>query len=202
VLLDAGEEADLVVVGSRGRGGFSGLLLGSVGQAVVHHATTPVAVIRPESPLPDDGDVVVGIDGSEPARAALLWAAGEAITRGARLVVVHAWWTPVAVPPAGMVVAPFDSEEFEQSSERLLHETVEGVLSRLDQHPREVELLALEQPAANALVERAKGASLVVVGSRGRGGFAGMLLGSVSQQVLHHAHCAVVVVPHPPDEAA
>lgn len=197
VLLEESSGADLLVVGSRGRGGFAGLLLGSVSQQCIHHTHRPVAVI-PETALPPGNeDVVVGVDGSDTSWGALRWAVDEAARRGARLAVVHAWSTPYAVPPGGIGIAPIHHQDFVDQSERLLHEMVDGTLARAERRPVDVELLPIEEPAAPALLHRAKGAGLLVVGSRGRGGFAGLVLGSVSQQCLHHATCAVVVIPPP-----
>lgn len=196
-LLDESATADLLVVGSRGRGGFAGLLLGSTSQQVVHHAKRPVAVVPAGAPRPDQRDVIVGVDGSEGSARALHWAIDEAAVRGARLSVVHGWWTPYPIPPAGLGLAPANPDEFTEQSLGLLHEMVDGALTRAPRAPADVELLPIEEPAAPALLDRAVDAGLLVVGSRGRGGFAGLLLGSTSQQVVHHARCAVVVVPHP-----
>lgn len=195
-LIERASDAELLVVGSRGRGGFAGLLLGSVGQQCVHHASGPVAVVPATAPLPADGDVVVGVDGSAASWAALHWATDEAARRGARLAVVHAWWTPYAVPPMGIGMAPLHREELLEESRRLLHEMVDGTVERAERRPPDVELLPIEAPAAQGLLDRSTGAGLLVVGGRGRGGFTGLLLGSVSQQCLHHAGCAVVVVTH------
>jgi len=196
VLLERAAEADLLVVGSRGRGGFASLLLGSVSHQCVHHATSPVAVIPASAPLPSADDVVVGIDGSVGARDALRWAADEAATRAARLSVVHAWSVPYAVPLGGFGVAPTDPTEVAQWSRQLLHEVSDAVLDAATRKPSDLELLSVEEPTAQALLHRAKDAGLLVVGTRGSGGFAALLLGSVSQQCLHHSTCAVVVVPH------
>lgn len=196
VLLEQAADADLLVVGGRGRGGFTGLLLGSVSQQCVHHARTPVAVVPLTAPLPGTDDVVVGVDGSAGSWLALGWAVDEAAIRGARLSVVHAWSTPYAVPPGGIGIAPLHRRDFLEQSQRLLHEMVEGTVVRAERRPPDIELVPIEEPAAPALLHRSKGAGLLVVGSRGRGGFAALLLGSVSQQCLHHATCAVVVVPH------
>jgi nucleotide-binding universal stress UspA family protein len=201
VLLEQAADADLLVVGSRGRGGFAGLLLGSVSQQCVQHARHPVAVIPSSAPLLPSGevaslDVVVGVDGSEGSWTALRWALEEAGLRGAQLAVLHAWSTPFAVPPGGIGVAPMRRKDFVEQSERLLHDMVDGTVARADHKPPVIELIPVEEPAAPALLHRARGAGLLVVGGRGRGGFAGLLLGSVSQQCLHHAPCAVVVVPH------
>jgi nucleotide-binding universal stress UspA family protein len=194
VLLERLEEADLLVVGSRGHGGFVGLLLGSVTNQCIHHATGPVVVVPPSAPLPGTGEVVVGVDGSEAAWAALRWAIEEAGAHGARLSVVHGWWTPVPVPPVGIAITPTDREAFEAETRRSLRDLVDDAVAQAPTPPADVELLPVEQPATQALLERSKDADLLVVGSRGRGGFRALLLGSVSHQVLNHATCAVAVI--------
>lgn len=135
--------------------------------------------------------IVVGIDGSDTARQALQWAVAEAQVRDAALEVVHAWHTPaVAGYP---YVAGFDPEDFEE----IAHATVETTLAGVDTtgltHP--IERIVRQGGAASALLSAAKGADLIVVGSRGRGGFAELLLGSVSHQLAQHADCPVVIVP-------
>lgn len=196
VLLERASDADLLVVGSRGLGGFTGLLLGSVSQQCLHHTRRPIACIPANAALPGTGDVVVGVDGSEGSWAALRWAIDEAGRRGARLAVVHGWATPYPLPPGGVAVAPLHESDFRGRSLQLLHEMVDGTVARAERRPAEVELLPVDEPAAPAVLQRAKGAELIVVGGRGRGGIKGLLLGSVSQQVVHHAPCAVVVIPH------
>jgi nucleotide-binding universal stress UspA family protein len=195
-LLGAAEDAELLVVGSRGRGGFAGLLLGSVSRRCLEYAPCPVAVVPPGWEPDGDGRVVVGIDGSQPSYRALHWAVNEAVSRNARLDVVNAshYHLPVA-PPFGLIVAA-DRDELDKASRRLLEEMVGGALRRGEARPPDVELIASPSSAARALLETADGADLLVVGSRGRGAFRGMLLGSVSQQCVHHARCPVVVV-HP-----
>ena len=123
---------------------------------------------------------MVGVDGSPGSLAALRFAAAEAGLRGARLRVVHAWTVPLAValPEPAVLGQPIIPEpEFEEVRAALL----------------------AEGTAAHALVQAAEGADLLVVGSRGRGGFKGLLLGSVSQQCAHHAPCPVAIVPSPRD---
>jgi nucleotide-binding universal stress UspA family protein len=197
-LLDAAKGADMLVVGSRGRGGFAGLVLGSVSQQCVQHAGCPVVVVRREH-LPADAPpkeeamerIVVGVDGSENARAALHWALDEACLRNAAVDVVYAWHMPYLDGyPYGVVdVHP---GEFERDARQLLDKIVGGVDST---GVPAVEPILICDGAARALLDTAKGADLLVVGSRGRGGFTGLLLGSVSQQVVHHAPCPVVVIP-------
>ena len=135
------------------------------------------------------GKIVVGIDGSKSAEAALHWALGEARLRGARLEVLYGWHIPylAAMPTAPPVI---DRGELQREAEHLLADT----LASADTNDVEVVAKAVASPGAMALIERSGDADLVVVGSRGRGGFAGLLLGSVSQQVVAHAHCPVVVV--------
>jgi nucleotide-binding universal stress UspA family protein len=198
-LLGAAEDAELLVVGSRGRGGFAGLLLGSVSRRCLEHAPCPVAVVPPGWEPDGDRRVVVGIDGSEPSYGALHWAVNEAVSRNARLDVVNAsHYLPVA-PPFGLVVAA-DRDELDKASRRLLEEMVGGALRRGEARPPDVELIASPSSAARALLETADGADLLVVGSRGRGAIQGMLLGSVSEHCVHHASCPVVVV-HPRQQA-
>ena len=137
--------------------------------------------------------IVVGVDGSEAAQDALRWAVAEAQARGARLAIVHAWQYPYfgPTPIAGMVV---DLDDLEASARGVLeHAAAEVDLTGLAEP---AELVLVDRTAAIALVEAAKGADLLVVGTRGRGGFKGLLLGSVSQQLTHHAPCPIVIVPH------
>jgi nucleotide-binding universal stress UspA family protein len=197
VLMAESADAALLVVGTRGRGGFRGLLLGSVSQQCATHAACPVAVIHEHAALPDGDDVLVGVDGSTQSRRALDWAIDEAARRNARLTVVQAWSTPVPAPPAGLVVTPIDPEAFRASAEDVLSSVTDEALAAARRRPPDVNLVAVEQPPPVALLNQAKDANLLVVGARGLGGFKGLLLGSVSQQCIHHAPCAVVVVPHP-----
>lgn len=141
--------------------------------------------------------IVVGIDGSDEARAALRWAVEEARLRDASVRVVHAWsLAPLAAPSVGAVPASYlaaqDIEEFEATSRELLDSAVADFIG--DDRPVRVETELVRGTPARALLEAAEDADLLVVGSRGHGGFAGLLLGSVSQQCAHHAKCPVVIV--------
>lgn len=149
--------------------------------------------------------IIVGVDGSDGARVALEWAVGEARLRGARLVAVHTW----QIPPLGAGVHPFGTgagafdptldadllERVEAGAKQLL----ERELAAVDLSGIEVEKLVEARNPADALLDAARDADLLVVGTRGHGGFKGLLLGSVSQQASHHAPCPVVIVP-PPDK--
>ena len=138
--------------------------------------------------------IVVGIDGSQGARRALEWAVGEATLRDAHLVVIHAWLEPAAVAVGSVITAGgVEPEVFEDTAWR----TVTDLLAGVDTNglPQGLETHVVSGAPARALLEAAEGADLVVVGSRGLGGFTGLLLGSVSQQVAHHATCPVVIIP-------
>lgn len=142
------------------------------------------------------GRIVVGVDGSGGSRAALRWAAEEARLRGARLEVVLVWQFPtMTTMPIYGVLPPRD--EMEASAEATVSKILddEGLA---DPEGFEAVGLAAEGPAARTLLDTAVGADLLVVGSRGHGGFSGMLLGSVSQHCVSHATCPVVVIPTNP----
>jgi len=186
------------VVGSRGRGGFRGLMLGSVSQHCATHSRVPVAVVRFESPLPDNRDVVVGVDGSDGSAAALRFAIMEAARRQARLVIANGWW--VDSPGSTKDALPFvtlDRREFQRRSHELMEQMLDDAAHTLGRTVDDVRIEAVEHSPTQALVSLTDRAGLLVVGSRGRSGLAGLLLGSVSQQCLQHAYCTVVVVPAP-----
>ncbi|TDC93868.1 universal stress protein [Actinomadura sp. 7K507] len=190
VLMEAAAGADLVVVGSRGRGGFAGLVLGSTAASLASHAPAPVVVVRDH---PAEGPVVVGVDGSPASLEALGLAFAEAALRGADVVALAAWPREVEVGPAPLV----DAESLREfAGERLARlvapwsEKYPGLRVRtavLTGEPREV------------LLDAAVDAGLLVVGSRGLGGFRSMLLGSVGQALLHHASSPVLVARPPRD---
>lgn len=192
-LLNAAEGAELLVVGSRGHGGFTGLLLGSVSQHCVHHSRCPVAVIPPAWTAVGHGRIVVGVDDSEPSYAALHFAIAAAGRRGARLDIVNAFDYPQPVSPIGPL-ARFDFDGQAKANRNALERMVEPALGSAEVRPTTVDLIVVAGRAARALIEAAQGADLLVIGSRGRGGFQGLLLGSTSQQCVHHAPCPVVVV--------
>lgn len=190
-LIGAGAGADLLVVGARGVGGFKGLLLGSVSQHVLLHAPCPVAVVHgDDEPEPIVGRVAVGVDGSVESTDALAWAAEEARARSAALVVVHGWNMPVAgIPP--FVGEAFDEAAFAHAAEQL----VEDALDKVSVGPAvKVVRRVVRTNGTRALLEASHDADVLVLGARGLGGFAGMMLGSVSQHLARHATCPVVVI--------
>lgn len=135
--------------------------------------------------------IVVGVDGSDHAEAALEFALEEAALRGASLRIVTAWELPSAVAVGG-VFTPQVFDVFPQEAQAVLSKALARALELQPTVPREGKVI--EGPAAAALLEEARDAAIIVVGGRGRGGFANLLLGSVTQQVVHHASCPVVVV--------
>jgi nucleotide-binding universal stress UspA family protein len=137
--------------------------------------------------------VVVGVDGSPGSVAALRTAVGEAQLRGCSLKVVSAWHVPVGAYQSGWVTMPISTGDYEQIGNAMLEKSLAAIEAEKDGVP--VTPLVREGQPAEVLVEEAEGAELLVVGSRGLGGFRGLLLGSVSQQCAHHAHCPVLIVP-------
>ncbi|WP_433438161.1 universal stress protein [Nonomuraea sp. CA-141351] len=184
-LVKASEGAELLVVGSRGIGGVRGLLVGSVAYGVAAHAATDVVLVR-ERPSTPRGEIVVGVDGSPGGRRAIEFAFAESELRGARLCAVHAWAWP---HPSGFEPADPDSE---RDALRELNDLLAG---QRDRHPGvEVVTEVVHGHPVEVLREAAKGTDLLVVGSHGRSQLAGMLMGSISQAMLHHAPCPLVVV--------
>jgi nucleotide-binding universal stress UspA family protein len=194
-LLGESRRAGLLVLGSRGLGGFTGLLVGSTSVELAAHAHCPVVVVpdqQAEDALPAGGPVIVGVDGTPAGEAAIEFAFAEAARRRSDLVAVHAWSDLLLeVAFAGAADALEISRVAEQARELL----AERLAGRPADYPdvrvtREV----VHSHPTRALLRHAAGAQLVVVGSRGRGGFTGLLLGSTSQHLLHHAQCPVAVV--------
>lgn len=197
-LIELSGGSRLIVLGSRGLGGFTGILAGSTTIALVARARCPIAVIRgrtDDAPLPVRGAVVVGVDGSPVSEPAIEVAFEEAALRRADLVAVHTW-TEFSSDSAYAYAHRFnvdwdaiDSREHESLAERMAgwQEKYPDVVVR--------RVVARDRPV-RCLLKYADDAQLLVVGSRGHGGFPGMLLGSTSQALIHHAPCPLLVV-HP-----
>jgi nucleotide-binding universal stress UspA family protein len=137
--------------------------------------------------------IVVGVDGSDGSRRALHWAADEAAVRGDDLTLVHVWERPQAYAPLGLGAYPIDPEPIQEAAQSVLDGLVREAAELAPDVP--VRGLLVEGAPAEALLDAARTADLLVVGSRGLGGFRSLLLGSISQQVAHHAPCPVVIVP-------
>ena len=197
VLLAASETAAMLVLGSRGHGGFRGLLLGSVGAQVAAHAECPVVVVR-ELPPADARRIVVGVDGSAASDAAIAVAFDMASRHGWSVTAVHAWEVPaydLLVIPDGPIPVPLT--DVVDDEVRLAAEVLAGFQA---EYPDvEVEQRLVRAAPVQALLEAADGAAMIAVGTRGHGQVVGALLGSVSHAVLHKAHVPVVVVPSAPE---
>ncbi|KAA1250293.1 universal stress protein [Mycobacterium simiae] len=188
-MVEMSAEAELMVVGSSGRGALSRALLGSVSSSLVRRARCPVAIIRDEDPLmpdPQHAPVLLGIDGSPASELATAVAFDEASRRGVELIAVHAWSDLEVVELPGLNWSTVEAEAQCSLAERLAgwQERYPEVTVR--------RVVVCDRPA-HQLVERSKTAQLVVVGSHGRGGVSGMLLGSVSNAVLHSVRMPVIV---------
>ncbi|MGP5162872.1 universal stress protein [Arthrobacter rhombi] len=201
VLLELSEEAELIVVGTRGRGGFVGRLLGSVSSALPAHSKCPTVIVPVCTAKRSDAGsevrdiVVVGIDGSDRARRAVLVAAEQAMSRAVPLRVVCAL-PPVSGSLAWMP-ATVDQEALTLDVRRQLRVGTRWLASHFPDLVIETDVI--QGAPIEVLIEESATAELLVTGSRGRGGFAGMLLGSTSQGVLHHSKGPVLVVPDSPD---
>ena len=193
VLLDGAADADLLVVGTRGRGGFRRLVLGSVSHQTATHATAPTVVV-PLSASARTASAVMGMDGSANAKAALAWLLDFAPE--AAVTVVGTWDPgPVTVDHVGEA----SYQAIEGDMERVFVESVDEVLAA---HPgREVTRRFGYGAPGPTVVRAAEEADLVVVGARGRSGVTGLVLGSCSNYVVHHAQVATVVVPAPATDA-
>ena len=195
VLAELSAHADMIIIGSRGGGGFADRFLGTVSSAVPAHSKCPVVVVpvrqkgRPFTPI---SRIVVGVDGSDVASTALRKAVDEAILWDADLTVVAA--VPIATGASMMawVPATVDREGLMEDVRLSMDRSIAD--ARRD---REVKVArhALDGSPAALLTEFSTAVDLVVVGTRGGGGFAGMLLGSTSQTVLQHSVCPVMTVP-------
>lgn len=195
VLVELSRHAGLAVVGTRGRGGFADRLLGTVSSALPAHAHCPTVVV----PVREQHDVlgpirriVVGVDGSDSAQVALERAIDEAELWGAELTAVAAVPMASGSGMAAWLPAPTDREQ-------VLVDVGAGLDAKVDAALRGRDVVvkrhALDGAAAALLTEFSTAVELIVVGTRGRGGFAGLLLGSTSQTLLHHAVCPILVVP-------
>ncbi|MEU9044788.1 MULTISPECIES: universal stress protein [unclassified Kitasatospora] len=202
-LVAAAAGRELLVLGSRGLGGFATLLVGSVSLGVAARADTPVVLVRSEQPSvahevathPAVREVVLGLDARHPADPVIEFAFAEAALRGARLLAVHGWNPLPAWSFAGWVPPQTDIAAQKSSEKALL---VQALAPWREKYP-EVELVEEVHlgSGAQTLLESSDAAGLIVVGRRVRRHDAGMRLGPVAHAVLHHAAAPVAVVPHP-----
>jgi nucleotide-binding universal stress UspA family protein len=191
ILLEKAQDAVMVVLGGHGTGALTGVVLGSTALQVVTHTPVPAVVVRCRERV--RREVVLGLDRAEIQERAIRFSFEEAALRKARLHVMHVWSHPASSGPGAMQPLVYDPQVVAEEERRVLGESLAvwcekfpevDVVSEVE-HGRPVPILA-------GLSARA---DLLVVGTRGRGGFAGLLLGSVSHSLLYHAHCPVAVVP-------
>jgi nucleotide-binding universal stress UspA family protein len=194
-LVDQSREAAQVVLGSRGLGGFTGLLVGSTAAALAGRAHCPVLVVRGEPAEPDGpvevGPVVVGVDGTPAGEAAIAFAFAEASARNAELTAVHTW-SEALLETLLVGDTSADYRPSQQQAYEILAERLAGWQEKYPEVTVHREVVR-DRPAV-ALSRYAEHAALVVVGTRGRGGFGGLILGSTSQHLLAHAPCPVAIV--------
>jgi nucleotide-binding universal stress UspA family protein len=189
ILLERSRGAAMVVVGDRGGGGFADLLTGSTALHLASNATCPVLIVHRRPPR--RGPVVAGVDDHPEARFLVAAAAEEAALRRTDLVVVHAWRLPPVVAVGGVMSAGYDINVVESAAADVLTAALAGLPGGRPRIPVRHELV--HGAAGPVLVDWSRDAQLVVVGDRGRGAFAGLLLGSVSQHVIDRAQSPVLV---------
>lgn len=196
MLLEMSKDVTMIVMGSRGLGGLSSMVMGSVSAAVVSHAHCPVVVVREDNDVRPDtkyGPIVVGVDGSGVSQKAIEYAFAEASARGCGLIAVHTWMDmQVQASLAGLSAAQQQWQVVEEEQHALLAQRLAGFAERYPDV--DVTRVVTRDRPVRALVDASEGAQLLVVGSHGRGGFKGMLLGSTSRALLQSAPCPMMVV--------
>lgn len=198
VLAEAATKSEMLVVGSRGIGGFEGLMVGSFGLALAGRCDVPLVLVRAgdsERPAaPDGAEVVLGVNTRDPAEDVIDFAFREAARRGAVLRAVHGWTPPPAWGYAGWVSPQIEAGQFAAIEAELLGNALTGWRAK---YP---DVVVVEDcrigSGASAVVDISSDACLVVVGRRRRPHHIGMRLGPVAHAVLHHAHAPVAIVPH------
>jgi nucleotide-binding universal stress UspA family protein len=194
-LLEAAADAELVVVGARGAGGFKTLSLGSTSYRTAAPTETPVAVVPGDAEERDGArDIIVGIDGSPSATRALRWALDEAGRRAASVTVVHGYLLPIDISTVGVVNEELLDRSRAKSRDAAIA-VVDRVLDQVDAPDGVTVRTIIELGAPAGVLLAHADDQLMVVGTRGHGTFRRVAFGSISQQVLHHAAGPVVVVP-------
>lgn len=193
-LVTASDQASMVVVGRHRRSPLGELVAGSTSTQVAAHASAPVVVVDADSPTDAQAPIVVAVDGSPANEAALAFAFERAAAMGAPVVTVHAWHIDIPTTYSAAWLTEEYVAEVEATQSQILDDAVDGWSAK---YPGvEVRKVLRRDLPVDAVLGEAEGAQLIVVGSRGRGGFAGLLLGSVSQGLLHRHQrsCPLAVV--------
>lgn len=189
-MVNESRTASLVVLGTRGLGGFAGLVIGSTAVLLAGRALCPMVVVRGGEP--EGGSVVVGVDGLPTSEEAVAFAFAQASLLGADLVAMHTWADPVA---DALLLGHPDAPDVEPVQQRAYETLGERLAGWQEKYPDvRVHREVVRDHPSRALLRYAEGARLVVVGTRGRGGFTGLVLGSTGQHLLHHAPCPVAIV--------
>ncbi|TWP48449.1 universal stress protein [Lentzea tibetensis] len=189
-LIEESREARLMVLGSQGLGNVTGLLVGSTALALASHGRCPLVVVR--GPGVADGPVVVGVDGSPTSEAAVAFAFDAASTRGVPLTALMVWEDFMIHSGYDATRLAINWDYVEDEQRRLLAERLAGWQEKYPD-VRVSRVVVRDRPV-RAMMRLAADAQLLVVGSRGHGGFTGMLLGSTSQALVHHAVCPLAIV--------
>jgi nucleotide-binding universal stress UspA family protein len=202
ILIQRSLTAGMTVVGSRGLGGFDGMLTGSVSSRVATYAKGSVVVVRQrpaagdepdEGQEPGTGPVIVGVDGSLPSDAAIGFAIEEASLREVPLDVYYVWDIPAVGNRSRRAGRPDLLAKAQGEADRMLTEVIHGWREKYPDVEIRPHAIRGQNPLGT-LIDESSAAGLVVVGSRGRGGFTGLLLGSISDGLMRHAHSPVAVV--------
>jgi nucleotide-binding universal stress UspA family protein len=195
MLVKESRTASMLVLGTRGLGGFAELLIGSTAVTLAGRTQCPMVVVRGEESV--HGPVVVGVDGLPTSEAAVAFAFAQASLHDADLVAVHTWVDPVADT---LLLGHPEPPDFAPARQRA-HETLAERLAGWQEKYPDVHVTreVVRDHPSPALLRHAQSARLMVVGTRGRGGFSGLVLGSTGQHLLHHAPCPVAVVRTEPD---
>lgn len=199
-LVELSRSTDLVVVGARGAGGFTGLLAGSVATQLAAHSQAPTIVVRPPHAAasladpPIRGPVVVGVDGTPEAVDVVGFAFDEASARGVPLIAVYAWWMLPTGNLGPTTLRHYDEREAQEEARRLLAESVAGWADKYPEVPFEQRATFSANPAAE-LLDLTEDAGLLVVGTHGGNALTRFVIGSVSDALVRHAACPIAVVP-------
>jgi len=196
VLVEAARDAQLLVVGTRGRGPVRSNVTGSVGRHCADHSSVPLVIVPcHDTPVPYTPceRIVVGVDGSEHSTTALTWAIANAAV-DAEIVAITSWQTPVDGPIL-YGVNRFDVRALKAGAQATVNEAVDKVCAEVGVDPTRVTREIAEGDARWVLMSRSESADLLVLGQRGRTGLPHFFLGSTTTALIHRPHCATAVIP-------